>query len=312
MDAESNDAPGRARADAPDSRTRLSSSASSSSASSSAPDATLLAPVSFALRPSRARPGPLAHRTHHHPSSSTPPRGHPPPRPILARRRRAPSNRHGRRRVRLLRPRRRRDIVLDGVAQKPASTSVARDADGGPTALRGPSGNPTAFTSDAAADRRRAAEAAATRRARERRVATYAWGRCDAGQLATTTPRDAGSNSRACGRLFRRRDDDESGDSTRRTRLIRRISRRDSRRDSRRRRRARVRLRATRGIHHRRRRSVDVRRRKRRPTRRESDVRACSRRVPRGAVGGVRMRASRRGFGVAGRPRLRRRRTDIS
>ena len=67
MDAESNDALGRARADAPDSRTRLSSSASSSSASSSAPDATLLAPVSFALRPSRARPGPLAHRTHHHP-----------------------------------------------------------------------------------------------------------------------------------------------------------------------------------------------------------------------------------------------------
>ena len=42
-----------------------------------------------------------------------------------------------------------------------------------------------------------------------------------------------------------------------------------------------MRLRATRGIHHRRRRSVDVRRRKRRPTRRESDVRACSRRVPR-------------------------------
>ena len=48
------------------------------------------------------------------PSSSTPPRGHPSPRPILARRRRAPSNRHGRRRVRLLRPRRHRDIVLDG------------------------------------------------------------------------------------------------------------------------------------------------------------------------------------------------------
>ena len=182
MDAESNDALGRARADAPDSRTRLSSSASSSSASSSAPDATLLAPVSFALRPSRARPGPLAHRTHHHPH-------HHPHHPGVI----LPPVQSSR----AVAARRRTDtdvvasasFVLGGVGIS-SSTAVAETGVdvGGPGRRRradaaSPSGNPTAFTSDAAADRRRAAEAAATRRARERRVATYAWGRCDAGQL---------------------------------------------------------------------------------------------------------------------------------
>ena len=182
MDAEANDALGRARADAPDSRTRLSSSASSSSASSSAPDATLLAPVSFALRPSRARPGPLAHRTHHHPH-------HHPHHPGVI----LPPVQSSR----AVAARRRTDtdvvasasFVLGGVGIS-SSTAVAETGVdvGGPGRRRradaaSPSGNPTAFTCDAAADRRRAAEAAATRRARERRVATYAWGRCDAGQL---------------------------------------------------------------------------------------------------------------------------------
>ena len=232
MDAEANDALGRARADAPsagpssDPRTRSSSSASSSSA----PDATLLAPASFALRPSRARPGPLAHRARHHPHHHP---HHPGVGVILPP---VPSSRAAA-------ARRRTDadvvasasFVLGGVGVSSstvvAGTGVvsAAPSPGDRHRRRGdpasPSGDPTAAAAAAAADRRRAAEAAAARRARERRVATYAWGRCDAGQLgddddlaaddvAVSDRRRGGSRafgSRATdvGRLFRRRDDDD-------------------------------------------------------------------------------------------------------
>ena len=100
-------------------------------------------PRARVLRPPPvARPTgtPRAPRASSSPSSSTPPRGrgHPTPRPVLARRRRAPSNRRGRRRVRLFRPRRRRGIVLDRrrgdpVPRRPTSTTGRpREPLGGP------------------------------------------------------------------------------------------------------------------------------------------------------------------------------------